>query len=332
MPNFLKLQIALAIVFLCHQKVWSQDSLYIKSFTDKIILKVHFESRNRQFVSKAEGQSFNFRANSDQRLTLSLDYEFIGASMGFAPSFLTANDDKDLKGKTELSDMALRFFFGNWVQELHYEKLEGFYLKNTGALIPEWREGRDAFLQFRELEVTEYGGATAYVVNPDFSLRSLLYNTEWQAKSAGSFIPAVTYSYAELEAPINGGRLFENDLDINFTPGYAYSWVLSKHWSVTSMVNPFAGVRFEEDGNTLTGREERNTFLSLGIDGRMQIGYNSDFMTAGVNLVSNNFWTGNDESALRDNYVFFDLYFGVRLNPPKAIKQASNWINDQMGL
>jgi len=67
----------------------------------------------------------------------------------------------------------LRFFPGKLIQNLHYRRLKGFYLKNTGDLLPDWQEGCDTYLQFPDLTSQTFGGSTSFVFNPDFSLKSL---------------------------------------------------------------------------------------------------------------------------------------------------------------
>jgi len=175
------------------------DSTYILSFVDKIIVKVNIDTQLESFTIRSNNEpDIKIATNNQIRLNLSLDYEFIGASIGFSPKFIPGNNDDNLKGKSSFIDYKFRFFFGNWTQEIQYRRNEGFYVENTNDFQTNWISGRDPFIQFSDLKSILWRGSTSYVLNPNFSLRNVVYNTEWQLKSAGSFVPTLKYNFTRL--------------------------------------------------------------------------------------------------------------------------------------
>tara|TARA_R110002050_G_scaffold18067_2_gene52925 strand:- start:1 stop:552 length:552 start_codon:yes stop_codon:yes gene_type:complete len=156
------------------------DSVYRKSFSDKIIIKGNIDTQTDFYSlkSKEDTSTFMIRSNNEFRLFLSLDYEFIGVSIGFAPDFISNNEDDFLKGESSFTDYKFRFFLGNWVQGLQYSKIKGFYVENTYDYAQEWEKGVDPYIQFSNLTAKTWGMSTSYIFNPKFSYRNILYQTE----------------------------------------------------------------------------------------------------------------------------------------------------------
>ena len=70
------------------QKDVDQDSTHIISFVDKIILKANLGSESVSYIFNQNNETtYTFLTNNEYRLSLSVDYEFIGFSFGFAPDF-----------------------------------------------------------------------------------------------------------------------------------------------------------------------------------------------------------------------------------------------------
>ena len=108
------------------------DSTRIVSFVDKIILKANIDSQIESYSINSLDESIRLLTNNQYKLFLSLDYEFIGFSIGVSPKFLPDNNDNDLRGESSYNDFRFRFFLGNWAQSLEYSKTKGFYVENTG--------------------------------------------------------------------------------------------------------------------------------------------------------------------------------------------------------
>lgn len=312
----------------------SSDSTFIKSYTDKIILKANVDTEIDSYNYKTgDGSELVLRNNNRYRAYLSVDYEFIGFTVGFAPQFLPDNNDDDLKGSSELTDFRFRFFLGKWTQEVQYKSLEGFYVNNTTDLIPGWMEDRDPFIQLPEFKSQIYSGSTAYVFNTDFSYRNFEYDTEWQLKSAGSFVPNISYAYRRLSAPIEGKEEFENNFDVSLSPSYLHTFVLNTYWFAAIDASPGLGLRFSTSGREDIEARERNVYVPIVFNGGLKLGYSSPkiIFGASANLDYIHMEEGNN-TTLDRNDLYLKVYFGYRFDAPKFISSSFKKINDTLGL
>lgn len=318
------------------QNLAELDSTSIISYVDKIILKINIDTQTDIILIDDELTNTNFvlAPNSNLRLFLSLDYEFIGVSIGFSPKFLPGNSDDDLKGKSSFTDYSFRFFLGNWTQKLNYSSVQGYFIENTSDFIPDWVENVDPYIQFPNLKIIRWGGATSYVLNEKFSLRNVVYQTEWQRENAGSFIPELGYFFNKSSNEVNGINTSENAFDVQLAASYYYTWVIHSNWFISSFLSPALGVRFsnieeEENGVIL---KYSNQHLVKTLDGGLQLGFSSRKIIFGVNVNFDINWHNEDKTTIVvDNKIYSKLYFGYRLNAPKAIQKPFKWINKQFG-
>ena len=119
------------------------ENEYFDKLKEKISIRTNFSGDVRSYKIQDSESSIEFSPNSEYRLSLTVDYRFCGITLGFSPQFLPGNDDENLKGKTELNNFGLQFYFNKWLQRISYERIKGFYINNTGDFIENWREGID---------------------------------------------------------------------------------------------------------------------------------------------------------------------------------------------
>lgn len=332
--NFINLFLFSSISKVVSQNEENKDSTSILSFTDKIIVRANVDTQTESYSYQSKNNSdFRLVANNQFRLVLSLDYEFIGASIGYSPEFLPGNNDNSLKGKSSYEDYSFRFFFGNWTQELQYKKVQGFYIENTNDFIPNWIDGQDAYLQLSDLKTIFWGGSTSYVLSPNFSLRNLLYNTEWQQKSAGSFIPTLRYDFTRLSGTLGDSKSYENSFDVRIAPDYYYTLVLHENWFVSFYASPSFGIRFSQDGDDATDVNENKIYWPISLDGGLQIGYSDSKFIYGANLKFETTWYNEDNATnITNDTMFAKIYFGYRFNAPKKVEKIFEDINKKLRL
>ena len=297
-------------------------SFYRKTFSDKIIVKANIDTQTDfySFKSKEDTSTFKIRSNNDFRLFLSLDYEFIGVSIGFAPDFISNNKDDFLKGESSFTDYKFRFFLGNWVQGLQYSKIKGFYVENTNDYLEEWKKGVDPYIQFSNLTATTWGMSTSYIFNPKFSYRNIVYQTEWQKKSAGSLIPTLFYDYNKLSFNAENTSSIEHFFNIRLALSYYYTLVLHENWFFSSSVSPAVGIRFSKDININDAIKTttNDNYFSQFLDGGIQLGYSSDKIIFGCNFNFNiNSYKEDSKTIVMENKYYGLLYIGYRFNAPK---------------
>lgn len=297
---------------------------HIASFADKILIKANLDTRTNiySYYNSSEEERLILAPNNKFKFSLSLDYEFLGFSIGFAPKFLPENNDDDLKGESSFTDYNFRFFFGNWSQTVYYSNATGYYVENTNDFIDDWIAGRDPYIQFPNLKTITWGGTTSYIFNNKFSLRNVAYQTEWQKKSAGSFIPKVLYDYNRISNTFQGAKSVEDAFDLSLAAGYYYTLVIYKNWYVSPYISPALGVRFSWETsreNGLTTREN-NTYLLKSLESGLQLGYSSKKIVFGLQTdVLVNWYNEDKTSNIIQDKVYAKVYFGYRFDPPKQV-------------
>lgn len=311
-----------------------EDSSSTLSFIDKMIVKINLDSQTESFtVNTNDVVDYSLATNDLLRLNLSLDYEFLGVSVGFAPRFFPGNNDDGLQGKSSYSNYGFRFFLGNWIQGIQYKKAQGFYVENTQDFLDEWNMGIDPYIQFPDFKTTYWGGSTSYVINPKFSLRNVLYNTEWQRKSAGSFIPTLRYGLFRVSSLIDNVKAFENSYDIRQGISYYYTLVIHKNWFLTPFLSPSAGIRFSREGEEGVDQIVTNTYLPFGLDGGLQLGYSSRKVIFGLNFNFESVAYATDEQTnVSNDNMYGKIYLGYRFDAPTIVKKPFDWVNDAFGL
>lgn len=120
-------------------------------------------------------------------------------------------------------------------------------MENTGEFLANWTEGIDPFLQLPDLKYQKWGMSTSYVLNPNFSFRNVLYQTEWQKKSAGSIVPTLFYSYDRISYTFEDISRAEKDIfPIRLSLAYYYTLVVKENWFIGASLSPSAGIRFSK--------------------------------------------------------------------------------------
>ncbi len=299
------------------------DTTYLTNYTDKIILKLNVDTQNNSiyYRNREDNSKLNLATNNQYHLFLSIDYEFIGASIGVGPKFLGHDLKSDLKGESSFTDYRFRMFLGKWVQSLQYSKVSGYYVENTSDFIPGWVEGEDPYLQFNGLSNSFYGMSTAYVFNPKFSYRNIVYQTEWQRKSSGSLITTLKYDYSILELDENDINEKEKYFTVTLSPAYYYTHVIRENWFISANISPSFGYRFTKYESNIESNEDEKTDYSIkNINGGLNLGYSSERVIFGLNMTLSADWYNSDSSSAVENDQFYGvIYVGYRFDPPKAI-------------
>lgn len=301
------------------------DSSNFISYFDKILIKCNVSTQSDRYsIIDKTGKDVDLRANTEYRAFLSLDYEFIGFSYGFSPRFLAANDDR-LKGHSSFRNYKLQFFPGRFLQTVAFDRTKGYYVKNTGDFVPGWIAGTHPYIQIPDLKITQWSGSTSYILNPDFSIKNLIYQTQWQKRSAGSFVPSLFYDYTRYTMDLLGVPTRQEDFNFRLGLGYYYTWIIGKHFFVSPNLLPSLGLRYSRantDKDSTTDKGDKFYFTRF-LEGGIKIGLNTDRWVAGAGLNFNiNWYNENKTMAVQNNKIFGILYLGYRFNTPRFISRA----------
>lgn len=343
-PNFKRLSRACFFLFLfllnnltiLAQKKAEKDTANFIFYPDKIMLRANVSTQTDDYLlTTKNGSNLDLETNNSYKVFLAVDYKFIGFSYGFYPKFFGGNKDEDLKGKSTFSDFNFRFFLGRWLQTVQYSKTRGYYVANMKDFNPNWDEGKDGYIKFPNFKSTVYGMSTSYIFNPKFSLKSITSFTEWQKKSAGSFIPSLAYSYNRItsKTEITDGK--QDEYDIKLGAGYYYNFIIRKRFYAAVNLSPSIGVKFMKDKSVDAGVEtiEKHNYFTKNIDGGLKLGYNSERILFGASLNFNSSSYDEDKNTVISNdKTFALLYFGYRFDAPNFIKKPIDKISSKVNL
>jgi hypothetical protein len=319
------------------QTSWEVDTTRIVSYADKFVVKLNVDSQTigYKLQNSQDGSILQITPNLGNNLFVSLDYQFFGLSVGFSPSFLNPDNSDDLKGESSFSDFRFRAALGPWVQGFQISSIEGYYVENTQDFVPNWTEGVDPYIQLTDLKNQVYGMSTSYVFNPNFSFRNLLYNTEWQKMSAGSFIPTLFYSYDRLSFTLQDIKSKENIVPIRLALAYFYTFVVNENWFISGNLSPSFGVRFSKTHESLNNMESErtNTVFTRTLEGGANLGYASKKIVFGLGFTFDvNGYNEDKFNAVETNSIYGAIYFGYRFNTPGFIDRAYNKAAKKIGL
>lgn len=311
-----------------------KDTVNFIYYHDKIMVRANLSTQtDAYFLNNKKGPNLDLEINNYYKLFLSIDYKFIGFSYGFYPKFFGGNNDEDLKGKFSFSDYNFRFFLGRWIQTAQFSKAKGYYVANMSDFDPDWVEGKDPYIQFPDFKTLQYEMSTSYLFNPKFSLKSITSFTEWQQKSAGSFIPSLIYSYNRITSKTETLDGEQKEFDIRLAAGYYYNFIIYKNFYIAPHLAPSIGVKFLNDKSISSGVEnvEKETYLTQNLEGGLKMGFNSDRILFGASLNFNSSSYNEDKAtAVTNDKVYGLLYFGYRFDAPEFISKPVEKVDEKM--
>lgn len=291
------------------------------------MVRANLDTNIESYVFK-QGEKENetkqiFSINNKTKVSFSIDYRIISATVSFAPRFFADNNDNNLKGSSSYTDFSVRFFPNRLIQNLYYKNVKGFYIENMKELFPAWREG-DPYLQYPNLRVQSFGGSTSYILNKNFSARTIYTQGEWQKKSSGSWVPFLDYDLTIFRNTIDDQSAKETQYKIGANMGYFYNWVLGKNVNISPYLALGLGGKFSNFWNVKgDGSRDNAQYLTLRMEGGLHIGYNTDrFLFGGKMNFSAYTYQQTRNQAVESNSMYGLLYIGYRFAPPRVVKDT----------
>lgn len=303
---------------------------YIVRHDGYLFTRLSINNYTESFEVLSDQIEYKIQPNTSYKLKLNAGYRFIAFSAAFSPGFIPGNNDDTRKGKSKVFSMGMTFYIKNWIQNVSFNRTKGFYLVNTADFVPNWDESSDDYIQFPELLYLGFYGHTAYKFNPNFSLKAITNQSEHQVKSAGSFIPLLSYKYyiVDNQVELTGQNSSQktNNFEANLQLGYFYTLVISKRFYISGAAAGGGGFIYTKlltrmpDGNYTN----QNTNLILRFEGQLALGYQSERFFAGGQLI--NTWqkytqTGS-ATAIVDDVITFQVFVGYRFRAPKFVKSS----------
>jgi hypothetical protein len=183
------------------------------------------------FRNSNEGYSLRYVPNKTFNVGLGMTYKFITlkVSVGLL-------QPKDSRGETRDLDVQFHSYGRRFTTDVLVQFYKGFYLPDQ-----QYASSGQEFYVRPDLAVSALGGSFQYVFNHRrFSYRAAFQQTEWQKKSAGTFLVGLELFMGRFKADstIVPPQLRHDDhtesiskmlfVELGPNAGYAYTWVYKK--------------------------------------------------------------------------------------------------------
>lgn len=308
--DIIRIITACLFVSVCHAQDDRARSDWYEEFNDKLSAQVFVLNTSNSFSLDyaAEDITVALEPNKKTTLGISLQYDIVAFSLGFAPSFFADNKDN---GDSKMTSFGLDLFPGRFVQRFDFYYQKGISIEANGGSI-----------YLENLKTMKIGGSTAYIFNRKFSYRSIGLQNAKQTVSVGSFAPTLSYFYTELDTTgqegFGGKDYFVN---IALSPTYYYNWVIAKDFMVSAGFGIGAGVTLSDE-NSPKMLAQASALLALG--------YNSERFFAGINsrgMASNH--QAADDVLMDDTVSYATAFIGYRFDAPKFLVKGKERIEER---
>jgi hypothetical protein len=310
------------------------DTTYIKDITDKLIIKINRDSRVDSFtITEKDKSSTTVLPNDRKNYYISVDYKFIGFSLGLPKSWSESDYQNYLKGKTTDFNLNFTFFFNKWLQAVYYNTIKGYYIDSSDLIIQNPSEVPRPYPQLPNFKTRRIGGSTSYVLNGNrFSYRSFLQQTQIQKKSSGSLIPSLSYEYF-YSTDKNDDYLdesYKKNLSFTASIGYQYNWVVFKNMNFSGGISSGYGLGYVKSYEPIMTAEKQYWEQKITLNFNVNLNYQWKNLFCGIQVSSLNNFIKEEELSINNAINYENIYLGYRFNAPRIIKKPVTWLEKKL--
>ncbi|MGI9530434.1 DUF4421 family protein [Lutimonas sp.] len=315
---------------------------YIIDFKTRFNVKLEVSNEIASFNIIENGIEANLKPSLNLRYGVVFSYKFLSIRIGIRPKI--SDSEKEEKGDTDTFRLKLQLLFDHWNHVIEYNNYRGFYVDNSTQYMGNQNNN---YIQFPGLTTHVLFGSSVYKFNKNYSMRAIQSQTEIQKKSAGSFMPGISYNFYSISGTDKIKNLDGDDeityrdyyneyegINLSLQLGYYYTFVLKDYWFANAFGIPAAGVDFYTTHiNSPEGKTDRSysdSFLtfSYGFGG----GYNGNKIFFGANY--KNRFTNEKFTSSRLHIIptkhEFSVYFGYRFKAPKTVTKPVDLIEEKV--
>ncbi len=310
------------------------DTSYIESFHDKLIGGIYIPQKyiNFSVMERKSGETIEYVPNGRAAIGIEGSYKWLG--LGLAYKFPIDEKKVQQRGRTASIDFQCNINMRRWIIDGYLQVYSGFYFSNMEDYFDVWDEDND--YPKTNMVVGNVGVLANYVINYEkFSYKAAFNFNEKQKKSAGSLILGLYALFNGVGTdstfiPVFAAEKFQGIAgmkemgtgNIGVMCGYAYTFVIRKHWFVSLGLIPGFGLygisAIDKDDTPM----EFDTKSAIIVQSRISILYQKNRFYAGFTGV-----TGTQTSLGKSDYSFSfghgNTYFsvGYRFNAPKRLER-----------
>ncbi|MCC5930874.1 MAG: DUF4421 domain-containing protein [Cyclobacteriaceae bacterium] len=262
------------------EKPVAEDTIYFITYADQLSSRLYF---SRKFSSLAinrfsELNNIKFQPNTTTNFGVGATYQNFTLNLAYGFGFI--NPDVG-KGKTQYLDLQIHFFPKKFAIDLFGQFYNGFYQKN-----PDYNQGNRYELR-PDLHLRKFGMSFQYVFNHRrFSYRAPVFHSEWQKKSAGSFLLGFESftGYFRADSTLHRHNESENSsytrfFNIGPSAGYGHTLVIKRHFYISATIALAPGYALSK----YIDRPDipNNHGININASYRLFAGYNSEKWAVG---------------------------------------------------
>lgn len=290
------------------QKEFKHDTNYYETFPDKINVRLFLSQKYIHLNIPSNGNTSDLEYKANPKLNLGAGFSYRGVSLSVFNGFSFLNKNKEDRGKTKGVNLQLHLYPKKWAVDVLAEFPKGFHLEPAGVA----GAGTGKYYYREDIKSNLFGVSVYRVPNKEkFSYRAAVLQTEWQKKSAGSFLfgGGVFHGLMQGDSALIPGALSSiypqtGVKKISFTSvgpgvGYAHTFVFDQHFYITGSMIFNANLNFvSEDG---AKKESKVSFNGSDVF-KAALGYNSPTWNVSANWAGNGIWIKG--STTNENYFF----------------------------
>jgi hypothetical protein len=307
---------------------WKRSD-FVENTDDFLSLKLN-ANNDVDRITISGFNDFIIRPNANIRNNLSLNYKWLTLGFTFVVPGLYGNNDEE-KGKTKTNDFRLALNTDRWSFSYHFKLNEGYYIESPGSfVVPPGQE----YILLPNVNTYFHRVYVGYILNSNFSLKSLITFTERMLQNSGSFIPFFKFTYFHLD--VEDGSVVEERAHNHETilgTSYTHKFTFKKYWYAAVIGSAGIGYLRSDIKELAPVNEEVKIFNSAMMATQIggAFGYNGNRVFGGINYnhFTNEALKQGDFYALDDKRNVWEVFIGYRIRTPKFLRKPLNWADEQ---
>jgi hypothetical protein len=329
--NFLKLIVVFFLLIAVSAEA-QHDTTYYNEYNNMLTSRFYFSRKYTafRFTDKTENLHLQYIPNTTLNMGIGGTYRSFTLNLALGFGFL--NPDRG-RGETDYLDLQGHFYGRKLLLDFYGQFYKGFYLNDQDL-----KDAAGNFYQRPDIYVQEFGATVQYLFNNNrLSYRAAFFQSEWQKKSAGSFLLGwqLLFGNGSADSTIVPSRLRSIPpesapnriafIETGPTVGYVYTLVIKSHFFIMAAANVTADFGYTE---VHTPEPSRSSNFRPNFGLKAAAGYNS-----ARNALSVTFTNETAQLAGGDDDLLFNLSTGnVRINLIHRFKFESKFIDRMFGI
>ncbi|MDZ7743547.1 MAG: DUF4421 family protein [Bacteroidota bacterium] len=234
---------------------------YIRDYKEMITARTYllYEGIGFTINPSQTDINVNYLPNIHTKVGVAAFYKWFGLGLAVRNPFYIR--DSHEKGKSTIIDLRVNAYGRSVAAEISYQDYNGFYLSNSGQIIPGWKPG-DVYYQRPDIEIEAFSILFYYLFNSrKHSIRAAYIQNEQQLKSSGALVLVPSFMYTKLHADSNlipsvfsgGGDILPQEniikgvfYNYGISIGYSYTFVFFKNFYLNMSLIPGAFLQASE--------------------------------------------------------------------------------------